>query len=178
MSLKHFEAEVEAVRAKAASAQDSIGRERQSIDRDPNLSAEGKKAQLEQMKIVAKSRMDMLRAEETRLASEKRAELERKVFGTVGADPASVINYRDAQDRAEKIETSDDAEKLIKRAISSGDKTLALAVAQVAFERRYQRAYNEFASTNADVAEAASDLMELDDYQTNGGFHKTMAYFV
>jgi len=155
MSLKYLDEQIEAVRVRATAGQVGAQRERREIEQNPNLSAEGKKLEIAEVNDYLKSSMAALRAEEGKLADDKRAELERTVLGTVDTDPSSVISYRDAQDRAEKITDSAEAERLMSRALSSGDKTLAIAIAHTALEKRYSTAYKLFAASNPAIAEAA-----------------------
>ena len=178
MSLKYLDEQIEAVRARATAGQTSAERERQEIERNPNLTAEGKKVEITQLNEYVKTSMAALRAEEGKLADDKRAELERTVLGTVGTDPAAVISYRDAQDRAEKIEGSEEAERIMSRALTSGDKTLAIAIAHIALEKRYSKAYKLFASSNPAIAEAADDLANLNRYFQEGGMQRAMIYGV
>lgn len=178
MSLKYLDEQIEAVRARATAGQVGAQRERREIEQNPNLSAEGKQTEISQVNEYVKSSMAALRAEEGKLADDKRAELERTVLGTVGTDPSSVISYRDAQDRAEKITDSAEAERLMGRALSSGDNTLAIAIAHIALEKRYSKAYKLFAASNPSIAEAADDLAELNRYYQEGGMQRAMIYGV
>lgn len=85
--------------------------------------------------------MEKLRAEEDKRALDKKASLEGTITGSVGSDSASIINYRDAQDRADKLETNGEAARMMTRALNSGDKTLASAVAQAAVEKGWNDVY-------------------------------------
>ena len=59
-----------------------------------------------------------------------RDELLRRLFsGPAFRDITSIISFRDAQDRAERLSTPDEAVELLRRARTSGDELLVTAVA-------------------------------------------------
>ncbi|MCS5715110.1 hypothetical protein NVV95_11160 [Herbiconiux sp. CPCC 205716] len=178
MSLEALDQQIEAVRARAKSLQKTIGDDQKAIENNPNLSPEGRKADLAEMKEAARSRMASIRAEENKLATDRRDSLRRTVMGTVGYDSSSIISYRDAQDRAAKLADRDDAARVMERALTSGDKALASAVAEVALDRGYRDVYNSYASANPAIAEAAKDLAVMEHYFTSGGMARALAYMV
>jgi hypothetical protein len=178
MSLDYLDQQMEAVRARATGLQRNLAAQRKSIEADTRLSPEGKKEQVLAMAADARAAMAKLRAEEDKLVTDKLASLERTVMGSVGSLPSDVISYRDAQDRAERIESSDEASRLMARALRSGDKTLASAIAHKALDSGYREAYNAFAAENPANAEAAKDLAALRKHldSLNSSFERTMTY--
>ncbi|SCX37977.1 hypothetical protein SAMN03159343_0256 [Klenkia marina] len=116
------------IRARAAEAFDRIRADR-------NLSDEGKRANLLSVHQAASKQ---LRAEHDRIRerdTKHKADLERRLFGlTPHALGADVISYRDALDRASRIQNADQANELLSMARGSGDKVLERAVFAHAYE--------------------------------------------
>lgn len=79
--------------------------------------------------VQAKDRLAELRqAEDAELAAHRHS-IERQLFGLpAGADMTAIISFRNAMDRAERIENPYEASTLIERAYLSGDDVLAAAV--------------------------------------------------
>ena len=164
MSLDYLDQQLEAVRAKAATVQGNLTTTKRAINSDPSLSQVGKDEAVRSLMESSQSLITSLRKEEDKLAADKLASLERTISGSVGSDSASIISYRDAQDRADRLEKHDDAVRLMERALSSGDKTLASAVAQAAIPKGWDDVYQPWASQNPGVAEAVNDLAQLNRY--------------
>jgi hypothetical protein len=89
-------------------------------------------------------------------------ELIKAIFGLKpGADPSHVISLRDAQDRADSIESSDDAVKLIQRAISSGDDVLAKAIVDAAMTSGWAAPVNMYTAANPSQKARIEELWAL-----------------
>ncbi|MDO9398387.1 MAG: hypothetical protein Q7T71_17720 [Herbiconiux sp.] len=178
MSLDQVDKQMDAVRERAARVQSNASARKNQINQDPNLTPQGRDAALEKVNTESRAIMDQLRAEEIKLATDKRDSLRRTVMGTVGTDSSSIISYRDAQDRADKLEDRDEAERVMQRALTSGDKALASAVAEAALSKDYRSVYEIYAAANPATAEAAKDLATLERYFTEGSLHRAVAYMV
>jgi hypothetical protein len=164
MSLDYLDQKLEAVRARASTVQGNLTATRRAINSDDSLSQTGKDEAVKAAVENARNTMTALRQEEDGLASDKRASLQRTVSGSVGSDSASIISYRDAQDRADKLESRDEANRLMNRALSSDDKSLASAVAQAAIAKGWNDVYEPYAAQNPTIAEAVKDLAQLNNY--------------
>ena len=85
-----------------------------------------------------------------RTVADHRDELLRRLFsGPAFHDVTSIISFRDAQDRAERLSTPDEAVELLSRARMSGDELLVTAVAlhaaaQVPVSRPWARVLDEW----------------------------------
>jgi len=180
MSLDYLDQQLDAIRARAAAVQKNLTVTNEAVRKDPSLSPLGRDNALAAIADQAKNTMAGLRAEEDKLAEDKRASLERTIAGTVGSDSASIINYRDAQDRADKLENKEEASRVMNRALTSGDKSLASAIAQAAIARGWSDVYEPYAAKNPTIAEAVKDLTKLDRYFNDMGMvlHRAMAYSV
>lgn len=180
MSLDNIDKQIEAVRAKAHSVNDTLRANKQSFIADRSRSDEGKQEAIATANNQARQKLQELQQEEDAIVKKHMESLERIVIGSVGTDPSSVINYRDAQDRAERLTDPNDAARVMTRALRSGDKSLATAVAQVALANRWNDVYQGFAEANPNIAESASDLVTLTRFATDVSFslQRAMTYAV
>jgi hypothetical protein len=102
------------------------------------LSREGQRAQLAQLYLAARERMDVVFERESGQQDTRRRYLESSLFGisSLRGDAASLsISRRDAVDRVEKVENTDQAIALLARASTGGDEVLARVIAQWGYER-------------------------------------------
>lgn len=98
------------------------------IDRDSDLTADGRDRRKQEAYQRAKSEMDKLMSAEKDERDGRRKAAERQLFG-LGVSPTStdVISLRDAQDRAARMEL-DEIKPSMDQALRSGDQTLAAAI--------------------------------------------------
>lgn len=180
MSLDYIDGQIESLREKAHTANNHLRSHRDAVMADRLLSDDGKKESLNAARTQASETIEKLQQEENALVAAKLESLERTVIGTAGSDPSSVINYRDAQDRAERITEEPDAARVMTRAIRSGDKSLAAAVAQTALANGWSDVYQAFADANPTIAEAANDLATLTQFANDVrfGLERAMIYAV
>src|SRR3954453_24134748 len=108
------------------------------IKDDKDLADEGRHRRLADEWAQARKALEGLRDAEGTQLVKRQQELERRLFGSGlgGLDAAtSAISARDAQDRAERLTTPQEAASLLHRAEQNGDQALARAVAQHAARR-------------------------------------------
>lgn len=126
----------------AASDPASIGRrftERlKAVRSDKTLSADGKRLKIAQEYSAARKAFDEADAAAREKAAADVGAAERALFGVAGlpGDPATIaVSQRDALDRADALKTPEQAQRLLARAMTTGDEVLARAVLRVAWER-------------------------------------------
>ena len=101
-----------------------------------DLSDEGRARQLAKATVAARTEMAKLRRKDTERTEQRRAELRQRLFGNPkNWDSTTVISFRDAADRADKLKDAPEAATLLERAITSGDDILGRAIAQHAMSR-------------------------------------------
>ncbi len=108
------------------------------IRAQPELSDHGRAMLLAKNYLNAKAKMTDLAQSSRADDSDQRTRAARSAFGATGlpGDPATaVVSYRDAQDRAAVLTSSDAAAALLARAERSGDEPLARAIAAHAFDQ-------------------------------------------
>lgn len=116
----------------------------------------------------ARETIESLREQEAAVLERRERALLRKLTGTGATyDPLAVIPLRDAQDRADAIEDERQAERLMARATTSGDRTLALALAQRASKEGWASTFDSFAKEYPADANDANNLSEINAMQTS-----------
>lgn len=165
MSLTYLDTQLDELRAEAKQLNDRFARTRAEIERDPNLSAEGKKIEIDQWRESTKASLNGLRDRELKLVDDKIGELERQLDAKVGHTSSDLIAFRDAQDRAEKLNNPEDAERVLARAIRTDDKSLAHAVFRRALDSRWGTVIKQFEQANPQLATVANDLNTLEQFR-------------
>lgn len=100
-----------------------------------DLSDAGKRRQLAKVWVKAADDMRAARAASETSRATREKQLLRRLFGNQNShDATSVVSFRDAQDRAERLKTPAEAGELLARARRSGDVLLARALAMKALD--------------------------------------------
>lgn len=175
MALSYVETQIEAVRAEAKTAQDSLARSVNEIDRNTTLSDEGKKLEIAATKESFKARLSTLRAKEHTILREAITTREKTLDAKMGNTSTDLIAFRDAQDRAERIDSADEAERIITRALRTDDRSLAHAIFRRSLENNWRAPINAFTQQNPDLADAANELNQLARFSENS-FQRALAY--
>jgi len=137
---------------------DGLQREVNQIRNNPKYSDSGRAQELAKTLLVHRRQADSLRTNFSVDNEDVRLKLTAKLFGIPNrADPATILVYRDAEDRAAKLTNPDDAAAMLARATEKGDTLLARAVAGHAHNRKWQSVTESY----ADAAGLADDLDEL-----------------
>lgn len=180
MTLDTMHADIAAVRARAVPVQRDFAATKTAIIADINLSLDGKDAAIREARARAKAQMDALQAEEARIVAAKHASLQRSTADVVGTDSGSIITYRDAQDRADRLTSAEEASRIMTRALTNGDRTLASAVATAALGHGWRSVYDTWAAKNPTASAAMRDLAELENGMQQIGtvLGRAMAYSV
>jgi hypothetical protein len=105
-----------------------------AIKNDRRLSPEGKTQALAKAQLRAEREVKELQARYEQKTKERTERLVRDLFGSGIVSSSDAVSVRDAQDRVERIEDAEQAMALLQRAELSGDKVLAQAIAQKAYQ--------------------------------------------
>ncbi|WJL95881.1 hypothetical protein QSU92_01245 [Microbacterium sp. ET2] len=167
MSLDALEKQLDEIRDRAEREKNSHWGRIKQIDADAELSDEGKKAQRDRFAESARERLRALRAEEEARVDAKISELERRLDGATGTSSTDVIAFRDAQDRAERLDDADDAKRMLDRALRSNDKSLAFAIFRRALDANWRGLVADFTTAQPQVAGVAQDLEVLYRHRAN-----------
>jgi hypothetical protein len=91
-------------------------------------------------------------------------ELERQVFGTASASAADAVSFRDATDRASKINKPEAALDALGTAELSGDTVLMKAIVMRAWQSGWTGVVDRFAITHPKVTDQLAELGALRDW--------------
>jgi len=156
---------------KMSQIRSSLKREVDAIRASSRYSDEGRKQELAKVVLTQRKQVEVLRGQFSTNNEDTRTKLAAKLFGIpAGADPATVLVYRDAQDRAAKLVNADEAATMLKRATEMGDPLLARAVAGQAHTNRWRSVTESYAET----AGLSNDLADLNAIP-GGGMLKAAA---
>ncbi|MGX9919466.1 hypothetical protein ACWIG4_06385 [Streptomyces sp. NPDC002248] len=112
----------------------------------------------------AEQQLETLRAGEERALRDRRASLQRTMFGATGdQDPHTVIARRDANDRAAKLEDPRAAAEALARAEMEGDTTMSQAIATRAAQHGWGDVLSIYTTTRPGFQRAAEEFNGLPD---------------
>jgi hypothetical protein len=116
---------------------------------DADLTPLARKARSDEFHAQAKKEMAAACDEYDRRLAELAGRARTSAFGSAPAmsDGAATIAFRDAQDRAERLEQRDQAEAAMHRSLEAGDRTMVKAIAR----RAHIRGWAEVATMGVDV---------------------------
>lgn len=175
MSLDALDSQIEDIRARASEIHAFHSRESSGIDRDPNLTDAGKAEMKKTKTAETRSLLNGLRDQEKTLVASKVSDLQRQLDAKVGSTSTDIIAFRDAQERAERIDAAEDAERVMARALRNDDTTLAHAVFRRGIDHGWRGVVEQFTSAKPDSATAANDLTVLKRFQDDG-LNRAMTY--
>jgi len=175
MTFEYLKSEISDYRTEAKATQKQAENYRTAVQNDPKLSDEYKREEIQHAGKVFKEKLVNLKDREMVAIQSRKDTLVRDLFGYTTTDPSNIIAYRDAQDRAERLENQAAALTVLTRAQQSGDKSLASAVLLRAFDAGWDQvalAYGEnnpgtidkLHELNAVTAMAGSDFQRAMDY--------------
>lgn len=129
---------------------------------------------------AAEQQLEALRAGEEKALRDRRASLQRSMFGATGnQDPSTVIARRDANDRAAKLDDPRVAADALARAEMEGDTTMSQAIATRAAQYGWGDVLGAYTSTRPGFQRAAEEFNQTPDPDdTEYKFRTAGAYYV
>lgn len=132
------------------------------IRNNQDLSGEAKRRLIAQAYIELTEELDKIKADDKSSTSGRRDTLARKLYGIPNAgDSSAMISYRDAQDRATKLEKASDAIDLMARAQTSGDDLLVRAILEQGYDNKWSEVINSYIAKNPTRENDAEELWDL-----------------
>lgn len=169
MSLVYLESQIADIRKRAEQVRNQYERAVRDVNNDTSLSDSGKRERISELHNAAKEKMQNLRQSETKLVEDYKQQLARELFGlspATSSNPNEIIAYRDAQDRASRITSGDEAEQLLKTAELSDDKSLISAILARAFTEGWISIIDKYTADRPLAASKMRDLKQLQKYNT------------
>lgn len=169
MSLTQLNENVDQIRAQATAAWNEYKRFEASVNGNQHFSAEGKKAQIQEALQETRRVLKGFEQKEVAEFEKKRRAAEEALNRTSGSASQDIISFRDAQDRAERLENDRDADRVMTRALASKDTTLATAVMRHAVANGWTDVYDRYAAEYPSTAEHIADLATINRYENSPG---------
>lgn len=167
MSLTHLNAKLDSIRAEASRVWKEHTEEAAFVRQNSDLTEQAKRQHIEDSRQRAKEELKRLEQSEYAEIEAKKRSADRAIHATAGHDSSDIISFRDAQDRAEQLEDASEANRVLERAIASGDTTLATAVMRRALSQGWQAIYEKFNAEYPRVAEHVEDLAQIARYEAS-----------
>ncbi|MFZ4235714.1 hypothetical protein ACOZGD_11080 [Streptomyces murinus] len=137
------------------------------INSQRNLAPHIKQTMIARAYLDAHRQLGELKDAETRSVQRQRQQLERKLFGSNGIslDPQAAVSRRDAADRAARVESADEALRMMQRADRDGDTTLAKAIASRAADYSgdpvWARVVHAYVADRPSDADTLAEMQQL-----------------
>lgn len=131
------------------------------IKRDPNLTDRGKQIMLARVYTEARRRIMPLEKADRESHIKRYDEVEKSVFGSTADDPASVMSFRNACDRAAELQDAPSALRALDTAQRGNDATLARAIVMRAWQAGWSNVTDTYAATNPKLTDQLAELAAL-----------------
>jgi hypothetical protein len=154
MGLKQYDE----ARQKVAAIQQRLDSTIREVRDNRAYSDSGRRGEMARAVLQAKKEADTLRDKFAAARDLRRESLQKSLFGDLStASALEVANMRDADDRAERLETAGNAQSLLDRARSRGDGVLARAVARHAFNKGWSEVIDRYAENVGSITREMLD---------------------
>lgn len=165
MQFDEAKAKMQALRGDLQSAVDTI-------TADGRYTQDSQTQQVAQAILDARAKADALRDDFLTASEGARRQLTTKLFGIpAGADPATTLSFRDAQDRVGEINNPDELAGIIDKAVLNGDTILA----RVAAARAHAVGATDVAGSYAASRGEAARYAELTNLPSGSNFNSATA---
>lgn len=168
-ALETLTAKIENLRGQAEKLRNAYQTSIQNINDDPNLSAAGRLASLQNVQRPDDKMQSLLAQEQDALTSTA-DQLVRKLGGTPGPSAQDIIAWRDAQDRAAQVTDPAEAQDAMTTALTRGDTQLAQAHLHQAMNQGFNGAMEAYVAANPDATQDVNDLHAIRRYQNDRQF--------
>jgi hypothetical protein len=162
MTYDQLQNKIDQARTTAASIAEAFNASVEKIRNNTTLSSEGKMRTMARLYIDTQAKVAAQSDAEKNAIAAERTAVDRALFGTpASSDPTAMIAFRDAQDRAERIEDETTAMNTLNRTDTTGDTELASAVLNQAVSMGWFNVVEAFAATHPGKAALVDELVAL-----------------
>ncbi len=166
MTLDKLEAHITRNRELAATLNQKFDDLATSIRNNPALTFEGKQGPIARAYLDTTSKVAALAADEKAVIENTYTDLNRSVFGIDNTDTTALIAFRDAQDRADRLETWQEASTLLERAALSNDHSLASAIMARALAEGWSEVITDYSTSHPEQAATIADLAQITTFRS------------
>jgi hypothetical protein len=138
------------------------------LEQDQDLTDLAKRDRGDELRQQARERMGELRSGYEQRRRELDLQVRQAAFGAAPSSPSGVTAYRDAVDRASKLERPSEAQESIRAAIETGDRELARAIAAKAHDQGWVDVVRAWGDAGGRI-EFAQLLAEMDAGRKRSG---------
>lgn len=134
-----LEREITSLRSQAATTMQNMQAQVDGVRADKNLSDVGKAEKIRAFYEKASVEVNTLQEREVTAINAKKTSANTRIFGNEQSfDPGSIVAYRDAQDRADRLADQNEAIRMYDRAVTGSDRQLERAILQRALSEGWQ----------------------------------------
>jgi hypothetical protein len=133
----------------------------EQLEQDETLSDLGRRDRGDQLRQEAREQMTELRTGYERRRRELDLQARQSAFGAAPTSGAGVTAFRDAVDRASRLERADEAQASMQQALDTGDRELARAIAAKAHDHGWVDVVRSWGDAGGGI-EFAQLLVDMD----------------
>lgn len=176
MALDALNTKINALRDEATAVRRDFSTEINALNANTSLSPSGKREYLDKIEPGMRAKLANLDADETRALEHARETLQRTVMGS--AAEGDVIAFRDAHDRAGRIDSEREARDEMTRALDVGDAALAKAILHASIGKGWSSAVDRYTVKHPDMKTTITDLIAVHRWtdSTEVAIERTLAY--
>lgn len=167
MALTYLDSKLDGFREEASKSWGEHKTFAESVKSDKTLSPEGKDDLISGSLNRTRAKLKELEQREHEEIATKLRSAEAAINRAPGYDSTDIISFRDAQDRAERLENYDEGDRVMQRAIASKDTVLAVAVMRRAVESGWTTVYAQFTAAHPSIAEHVEDTAKITQYEAS-----------
>lgn len=179
MSTTDIENDIQKLRSRAESTAKTHQREAADIDADTSRTAEWKQQAKQEANRRSREVMSALRDEEKQLIENALQRVKRSLAGGSSYGTGlEAIAQRDADERANRLDSDKDARDMIRRALQNNDTTLVRAILARALDSEYQQTVAEYLTVHPNDRSKFEDFDRLTALSQGQGarMQRTMLY--
>ncbi|GAB3133636.1 hypothetical protein [Marisediminicola antarctica] len=140
-----------------------------TILNDGDLNIEAKRRRVEEATAGARAQLAALMTQRTLARDAIKAARTRELFGHIVAPSSSeVLNRRDADERANRLDGQASALEALERAELTGDNILARSITLAGLEKGWPEVVNAYRSIHPGAADALDQLADIEREESTG----------
>jgi hypothetical protein len=152
----------------AEKIREKVHRDLEKLEQDDSLSDLGRRDRRDQLRQQAREQMQNLRVGYEQRRRELDLQVRQAAFGAAPTSAAGVTAFRDAVDRAARLERREDTQRAMQQALATGDSELARAIAAHAHDHGWADIVRAWGDAGGNI-EFAQLLAEIDAGRKRSG---------
>ncbi|WP_144872433.1 hypothetical protein [Microbacterium sp. 1.5R] len=176
MTLDNLNTKINTLRDEAAAIRRDFSTEIAALNANPSLTIAGKRELLDKIEPELRTKLANLDAEESKALEQTRQGLQRQITGN--ASEGDVVAFRDAHDRAGRLESEVGARNAITQALDVDDVELAKAILHKSMANGWTAAIDTYTAARPDMSGTIRDLTAVHRWSNSDevSIERAMAY--